>query len=360
MSPYPNELERRTFLLGLGVLAGAGLSAGALTASPAQATDRLSPRVPDWRRALADQYLPTGTPFDTRGLQDGLEVWEAATGGYLVVESSQQSVLEASPTALSPYRALDGDLAYMGPGQYYRTRGSLSTEIFTGKTSPARELQAMAPDTAQFFRETLVRETTVSSPLTNMGTVTPFAAAPAELPRLKSGDAKSRVPNYSYITGSRVYPNHSGICGWVAGSIVTRYWHARSSARKLLPSKYRSGTNMTSSPNFATYLQGKSGNSSWARDVKDRLNWNAKNQGVKYASSWALGKINAMSDIRKGYPVIIFGKIPTGNKKTGAHAVVAYGETKGGFFITHYGWSNHTNIILNSGLAGSNTKFRLT
>src|SRR5690606_39229052 len=146
-------------------------------------------------------------------------------------------------------RALDGDFTYLGPGQYYRTRGSVSTQVLTGETSTASELRAMAPDAAQWLRETMDRET-IAFPTVEGGEAdTPRATAAADLPRAKAGDIKSRVPDHTLITACRVYPNNSGICGWVAGSIVTRYWHARSSGRKLLPTNYRDGTNMTKSPN---------------------------------------------------------------------------------------------------------------
>lgn len=177
---------------------------------------------------------------------------------------------------------------------------------------------------------------------------------------MRSGDIASRVPSYGYITGSHVYANRTGICGWVAGSIVTRYWHARSSARRLLPAGYRSGTNMTATPNFATYLRGAGADATWAPNIEERMVWNAKKQKVGHVSSWALGMIGVWSELDNGYPAIIFGNLPTGPKKKGPHAVVAYGQTKGGFAITHYGWKGYTNVILNGGLIGSNSRFRLT
>lgn len=89
--------------------------------------------------------------------------------------------------------------------------------------------------------------------------------------------------------------------------------------------------------------------------------WNAKNQKVAHTSAWALGDLGMWNELNAGRPFILFGSIPvkvTG--KLGAHAVVAYGETNGGDLITHYGWEDHTAIILNAGIIGSNTKFRLT
>ncbi|WP_415083057.1 hypothetical protein [Micropruina sp.] len=221
----------------------------------------------------------------------------------------------------------------------------------------ARDAAGVAHDTLQV--STLDRARVQGLTRRSLRGASPTGVKYGELSHVVSSDIKSRVTSYSYVTGSRIYPNSTGICGWVAGSIVTRYWHARSSARVLLPSKYRSGTNMTASPNFATYLQGDKGNGTWAPDIEGRLAWNAKKQGAGYVSSWALSNIGMFSEVRNNYPVIVFGNLPTGNKKKGAHAVVAYGETKGGYLITHYGWSGYTDIVLNGGVIGSNARFRL-
>lgn len=351
--------DRRTFLIGLGLTAGAGATLMGVGADRAHALASKVLVPADWRRALADQYFATGAPFAIKPLQDGLEVWEAA--GYMVVDTSRQSLLEGSATAISPYRAAVGDLAYLGPATYLATSRGVSRALLTGRSVEPREAKAIGLDAAAMMRETLQPAQAVA-PAGSAGVVTSLVATGGGLIHLKAGEAKSRVPLYGNITSCTVYPNSAGICGWVAGSIVTRYWHAGSTAKVLLPSAYRTSTyNMTTSPNFATYLQGSSGNSSWARDVKDRLIWNATKQGVSHSAAWALGNIGMFNDVRDGKPVIVFGNIPidtTGN--LGAHAVVAYGETNGGYLITHYGWSGYTDIVLNAGLAGSNTKFKLT
>lgn len=41
------------------------------------------------------------------------------------------------------------------------------------------------------------------------------------------------------------------------------------------------------------------------------------------------------------------------------HAVVGYGLVNGGGYVVHYGYSGCTNIHLNAGLTGTNTKFWL-
>ncbi|MDR2381978.1 MAG: hypothetical protein LBE08_12590 [Bifidobacteriaceae bacterium] len=340
-------------------------AAAFLNAPPARA-DQVKTLDDDWRRQLADGYLKDGATFKVRSLQDGLELWETPGGGYMVVETTQQALLEGSATAWSPYSGCTGDLAYLGPGKYFAYDTPGAVDLITGEVSAARELRVIARDAAGMARDTLHVAPMDAERISAWRTKNDPTAAVAQssggggLTPVKSGDVKYRVPSYSYITGCHVYPNTTGTCGWVAGSIVTRYWHARSSARKLLPTKYRSGTNLTSSPNFATYLKGSKGDSSVAWDLKERLAWNASNQGVAYAASWALGNIGMFSQVESGWPVIVFGSLPVGNNKKGTHAVVGYGTTKSGYLITHYGWSGYTDIVLNGGIIGSNARFRLT
>ncbi|MFD2840656.1 cysteine peptidase [Populibacterium corticicola] len=341
-------IARRDFLIALGVLAGAG----AMTVASGGRAEALTRIDENWRQALADQYFSDNPQINVRPLQDGIEVWEGDAGGYMIVESSRRELLEGSPTAVSPYRRVLGDAAYLGPGEYYALGADSAVGLLNGGLMNTRELRAIARDASDQFHETLV----VSAVPERVSLMKKGDG----LPLVKAGDVKSRVANYTYITGSTLYPNTEGTCGWVAGSLITRYWHAKSTARLLLPTKYRSGTNMTTSPNFATYLQNGRKNDSWARNVKDQLIWNAKKQGVKHTSAWALGNIGMWNELNAGYPFILFGNIPTDGKKKGAHAVVAYGQTKGGQLITHYGWSGFTNVVLNGGLVGSNTKFRLT
>ncbi|WP_141677889.1 hypothetical protein [Microbacterium oleivorans] len=314
---------------------------------------------------MAGEYLPSGA-LNVRPLQDDLELWEVEGGGYMVVDAGRQTLLEASPTALSPFDGVPGNLLYGGLGQYFTFDSIRAVDLRTGISESSRELLAATKDQIAATRDRLVvsaMDVEAVRRKTDPRWKNPAASlnsTSSDLEHVKSGDIRQRVPNYGYVTGSRIYENATGICGWVAGSIVTRYWHARSSSRKLLPTKYRSGTNMTSTPNFATYLQGKGGDATWAPNIEERLAWNAKQQKVGYVSSWALGAIGLFPEIDGGYPVIVFGDLPLGKKKKkGAHAVVAYGETNSGYPIAHYGWDGYTNIILNGATVGSTARFRL-
>ncbi len=352
MSMPDKDMSRRTALKVAGI--GLGGAATLFAGSPAIAANSFAAAPKDWRRGLADEYLPSGTPFSVRGLQSGLEVWEAPQTGYLIVEATHRTLIEGSADAVSPFAAAVGDLAYLGPAHYYETRGAEGTNLLTREPSGASNVRAAAADAAARLNGVLV-----ASPIT-----APTDAASASLLTAiappAAGNIKNKVPGYADIVLAHLYPNSEGICGWIAGSIITRYWHARSTARKLLPTAYRSGTNMTASPNFATYLQGSSGNSSWARDVKDRLIWNANKQGVAHSASWAAGNLGVTNDIRNGHPVIVFGDMFLPNGFSGFHAIVAYGETLDSHLITNYGFPGYTNIMLKGEVIGSNAKFKLS
>lgn len=340
------DFSRRTFLAS--VAAAAFVTSAS---SAARAAARVAP-ISDWRRPLGDAYLGVGRDFSVRYLQDGLEIWESGLRGYAVVDSNSRIMIESSAHAVSPFVSLSGDLVYGGPGAYYGARGNERINPLTGNRVSSADLRHYGADASAALRESLEVGSVVD------GRVSTSSSGGGLVP-VNSADIDYRISNYSYITGATLYNNTEGTCGWIAGSIVTRYWHARSSSRILLPSSYRNGTNMTASPNFATYLQGNSGNSSWARDVKDRLIWNANNQSVGHSAAWALSNIGVVNSLKANEPVICFGSIPTGPNKKGSHAVVAYGQTKDGSLITHYGWSGYTAIVLSSGVLGSNTKFRL-
>jgi hypothetical protein len=353
------SIGRRQFLTAMGVIAGSAVMAPSYGSvalpqiAPDPGYEPLTRLDDGWRLNLASSYLDDSPSIYAQSLQDGLAIWDRTLGGYMVVHSSSRTVLESSLTAPNPYRGVTGRASFLGPGQYYAGGLDRGVNLFTGDTFNPRDLQVIASDAVDQIQEILVpTELPQSASLMKSG---------GGLPPVKASEVKSRVDNYTYITGSTLYKNTEGTCGWVAGSIITRYWHARSSKRALLPTKFRSGTNMTASPNFATHLQNGKGNGTWARTVKDQLIWNANHQSVAHSAAWALGNIGMWNELNKGNPFILFGSIPVNeSKKKGGHAVVAYGQTTGGDLITHYGWSGYTNIVLNAGLVGSNTKFRLS
>ena len=80
------------------------------------------------------------------------------------------------------------------------------------------------------------------------------------------------------------------------------------------------------------------------------------------ADAWyILLSLNVDSALEAGRPVILLGSLPSaladGEKEN--HAVVAYGKSKDGHNIVHYGYSGKSALVLNSGTVASNTHFLL-
>lgn len=117
---------------------------------------------------------------------------------------------------------------------------------------------------------------------------------------------------------------------------------------------------MTSSPNFASYLQkiAEGRNKTWAPDLVRALQRNASNRKVSVYCYYNWGNSGVAAQINENRPVLLFGRFPTvsGESKS-SHAVVAYGLVKNGDTIVHYGYSRFPKVVLAGGLVGTNTKF---
>ena len=311
----------------------------------------------DWRWRLLSVYLgDSKRELVVRPLQADLELWELSPAGFLIVDSSTLTVLEYCLTSPSPFSdQISSDLYYLGLGGYVVGRGTTTVNVLNGQQADLASARAFGVDVAAMVKERAV----VNPEIVKWVTTEPDAklSMSASKPVVASAVMKY-VPDYGYITGCYVYSNTLGNCGWIAGSIITRFWHARNISKNLLPSGYRSGTNLTSSPNFAEYLRGTNGYSTWAPDLYDRLLWNAGLQGVSAGAGWSLGNVGVTGNISNNIPVIIFGALPTiGGSGYSAHAVVAYGYTTNYESIVHYGYPGYTHVVLNDGVIGSNTRF---
>lgn len=275
---------------------------------------------------------PSGTP---------LEMLETGHNNYFLVEPVSGSVLEYSLESPAPFKARDADLYYFGPGLAFISDGrkllnGLSGEVATPELIEAGERSI-----------TDVVESLNSSSGSGSSTVQPMATTP------------HTVTGSSYITGCHVYPNTLGTCGYVAGSILMRYWHARYPTRNLIPSTYRSGTNLSSTNNYSTYLRFGQGPTSWAANLYYSLTENARRQNVAVSCETGLLSLGVWPSIRANRPVILFGNMPNLAGGTISHAVVSYGITSDGHNRVHYGWSGRSNIVLSSAVIGSHTKFHL-
>ncbi len=173
-----------------------------------------------------------------------------------------------------------------------------------------------------------------------------------------------RIPSYGYISGCTVLANSTGRCGWVAATIVMRYWHARTS-KLLIPTAHRSGNNIkvVARPDFADLIRdGRSESVFSGLAVADGMGYHAVVRQKINADAWyILLSLNVDSALKAGRPVILLGSLPSaladGEKEN--HAVVAYGKSKDGHNIVHYGYSGKSALVLNSGTVASNTHFLL-
>lgn len=327
----------------------------------------------DWRSRLAAKHgLATSAGFTYRPLLSGgaseLELWEFDGGGYAVLDSKSGSMLEYSPTALSPLSKAGADeAAYLGIGGFFVQRaGGIACNVLTQEVISSRELKAISFDVTDQMSE-LAAQADSSLPRKadsfKGGRLLAASSERQDRPtavRITDDEVAYRVPNWEYITGCAVLPNDSGRCGWVAASIMLRYWQAINMTKNVVPMFYRAGTDLSSRSNsqgrdFAGWLRAGKTRRTWGLSVRNGLKKHVSRQNLKATSSWNVLSIGARSHLEQGQPVILFGHIPG----IGAHAVLAYGYTKTGHNIVHYGWRGQLDIRLNSGVVGSNTRFWL-
>ncbi|MDO5676328.1 MAG: hypothetical protein Q4G35_02335 [Propionibacteriaceae bacterium] len=279
------------------------------------------------------------TPLNTAtGTQ--LEMLETGPNNYFVVDPASHSVLEYSLESPLPYASRNAALYYFGPGQVFIRDGLKFVHGLSGKVASAEVIAAGN----QSVRATVEE---LNSPTARMSLVQPMSTTP------------HTVTSSSFITGSHVYPNTENTCGYIAGSILMRYWHARYSTRNLIPSSYRSGTNLSPTNNYSTYLRFGQGTGTWAANLYYSLTENARRQNVAVDCSTGLLSLGVWPSIRANRPVILFGNMPNLSGGSINHAVVSYGITSDGHNRVHYGWAGRSNIVLNSAFIGSHTKFHL-
>lgn len=354
-------ITRRSMLTTSVTAAGAVMLGGGIARAEGP-RDEFTPDAGDWRWVLGESMLGSSpdlfnvTPLNAHS-ENPLECWEFGEGGYAVVDPTSESYLEFSDIAPSPFRLTGGgDRMYQGPGQFYSIGQQRALNVLDGEVTDRKIVQVASAEFSAMSRHFDSANQKSPEESSEPGQVRPMAKPVPP----KAGAVKKLVTSSSLVTSSRVYKNSTGTCGWVAGSILTRYWHARITSKGLLPKAYRSGTNLTSSPNFASHLQkiANGRNSSWAPDLVRALGKNATTQKVAVNCYYNWGNTNVKSQINANHPVLLFGSLPnvSGTKKSN-HAVVAFGLVKNGDAIVHYGYSGYSKVVLAGALVGSNTKF---
>lgn len=355
-------ITRRRFLVGTG-LAGAVAALGGPAAQAVQG-DVLIPGADDRRRRLLRAYLGDDSrEILVRPLQESLELWELSPAGYFVVDSASLAVLEYATSTPSPFAdVLEGDLYYLGIGGFIAERGTGAVNVLTEERFNSAGLSSMGVDSFDELHAIAEVDVSILNSMnsSSVGRADGGVSVMSAPQSVKAADVKKRVTSYAYARNRHVYANVGGMCGRIAGSIITRYWHARSTARKLLPAKFRNGTDLHKTQNFAKHLQSTRANDTWGKSLVDPLLLNASAQGVSVECFYNLLATGVKDGINNNRPAILFGRYPkiNGDGKSN-HAVVAYGLTTSDDFIVHYGYTGKNNIVLNKGISVSNTKFWL-
>lgn len=147
------------------------------------------------------------------------------------------------------------------------------------------------------------------------------------------------INNYSYIKYA-IYPkNVNGTCGYVGASLVLNYWNKTNPSKNLIPSTYLDSNGNLETSGYT--LQDKLlsygyGDATWGKNIRDALIDFCNEVGVAATSNYYIGKIGAVSELNDNRPVTIIS-----------------------YFIVHYGWSGYEEVVLDGGLIGSNTEFKL-
>lgn len=268
-------------------------------------------------------------------------------------------MIECSDDAASPLRGFaKNDATYLGPGEYVvEVEGGQAVNALSGAPRDALNVSRVGEATDQLAELSATADVYSTLNRSRIG----IAAVPPPV----GTNVQFRIPSYGYITGCTVLHNTAaeGRCGWVAATIVMRYWHARA-GKILIPAAHRTGNNIkaVSGADFADLIRNGRAMASWGLPVADGIGYHAVTRQKVPSQAWYnWASTNVNSALNNGRPVILFGSLPDAyvNGKSISHAVVAYGKSKDGHNIVHYTYSGKQAVVLNSGVVASNTHFLL-
>lgn len=155
----------------------------------------------------------------------------------MLLDVKTKAIVEYSETSASPLASFPRvDAHYLGLGGYVVERpGGKELNALTGRSLSLREVRAASRDESDSITELCSKHDPLAVEASETSIfeapVADAARAPYPVP---SAEIKYRVPYYSLITGCNVLANNTGRCGWIVGSMIMRYWHARR-ARDLIP-----------------------------------------------------------------------------------------------------------------------------
>ena len=299
---------------------------------------------------------------------------ECTPSGYMIYHDASGVFVEASAVAPSPYAGTNGQKIYGGPNEYYTIAQVEGETVFeytkTDEVILASDVAVYA-EASETLNDVLVENQNVAvlnyvennQPL---NLVSPTSTEVNGITYVKSRSFLTSLlrPGYTTIDGS-------GICGYIAATMLLAYEQFANSTGTFNPADYwwdssLSGYVINSEFTEDLYELGESlgyGTSTTSVAIHYTVKKYLENEDVDatHTSLYSpiANNITIANKIKDDRPVIWFGLISeysTGDRTNLTHAVLVYGydySLLGGYgFVAHFGW-NDASIVTYSGVLGS-------
>ena len=309
---------------------------------------------------------------------------ECKPTGYMIYHNDSGNFVEYSPTAISPFKDLDGDLRYAGPNEYYvyELKENAYRHIYN-KTTISNEVLvelhslSAAVDEVLTNRSNLVVRNYVSG--TNVAQYSQLIQGQSGVSATEvTAGSWTYVNNYAFFnnlfncgyTTVTVDGEAEGICGYIAAGMLLVYDEVTNSYNTVEDAfySYNSVTNsytINDTLPLSLYYTGVrlgygTGTTSVAihYTVKEWLE--TRNLSVSHTSLFRPFASDSYiaAHILEDRPVIWFGNVSlnTADSQTNInHAIVVYGYryiNEQFEFVAHFGWDNATCVYF-IGILGS-------
>lgn len=283
-------------------------------------------------------------------------VIECTPKGYFIVDAKTKIVLEYNLYAQSPYFELNEEEGYYGGVTgYYKKVGEKYVHTIINEVLNEQDVEQMVENCNEIRKEIMgAKKKTIA-----------YSSEKVDYWVRDYTWLANRKGNFGYYCP----PGSNGICGYIAGNIILKYWQHIGAFH--LPSPYST----MGSTDLTLYLRRQGGHDdSYGWTIKDAINKFCKEFGYPQNASWGIGVAGVPEEI-KTYrrPCILFGLFRTDSEtKKYPHAIVAYGcnTYENSYFYTficHFGWesdqnSNYSEVHVSgaqNGIFGSNTKYKI-
>ncbi len=305
---------------------------------------------------------------------------ECVPSGYMIYHDESGVFVESSAIAMSPYGDVQGEKIYGGPNEYYiksREAGKIIYE-YTKTDDVVSVAEADAYSKASDRLNSMLMENKNIEILNYINNNQPLNIA---APMSTEVGGIVCVKNYRFLVNllrpGYTTVNGSGICGYIAATMLLAYEQYSSSAGTFDTDDYWwdssvGGYVIDSNFTMELYNLGVSlgyGTSTTSVAIHYTVKKYLENRNIAASHTSLYSPIatnmTIASKIKDDRPVIWFGvvsKNSADDRTNLSHAVLAYGyeySFLGGYaFVAHFGWDD-SSVVTYSGLLGSLYTFTL-